>query len=127
MTLDGTPPGSRADRCVRPALNAADRKGTGRGVPPAAAPARHRPEVAAAEFSAEIVFDIIRGDMSSRSSKLLLQALNATVGLLTMTLAGLSLSLGSASPVYGDVELPDAPALDSNKVRQALNTATCNG
>jgi len=47
-------------------------------------------------------------------SRLLLQGVNATVGLLTITLAGMSLALGAGSPVYAGAELPDLPALDSN-------------
>ena len=47
-------------------------------------------------------------------SKLLLQTVNVILALMTIALAGMSLALGTGSPVYGEVDLPALPALDSN-------------
>lgn len=46
-------------------------------------------------------------------SKTLLQAVNATLGALTVGLAAMSLALGARSPIYGG-GVPRLPALDSN-------------
>lgn len=43
-----------------------------------------------------------------------LQLANGVVGLATVALAGMQLALGIESPVYSGLELPAAPALDSN-------------
>ena len=47
-------------------------------------------------------------------SKTLLQTVNVVVALLTIALAGMSLALGTNSPVYAGADLPTLPALDSN-------------
>jgi hypothetical protein len=46
--------------------------------------------------------------------KLVLQVLTALVGLLTLVLSGMSLALGTRSPIYSDVAMPVSPILDSN-------------
>jgi hypothetical protein len=47
-------------------------------------------------------------------SRRLLQAANALLGLATVALAGMSLALGAASPVYAGEGVPEIPALDGN-------------
>lgn len=47
-------------------------------------------------------------------SRVSLQIVNVILALLTAFLATMSLALGTNSPVYRGVELPDFPALDSN-------------
>lgn len=47
-------------------------------------------------------------------SRRLLQTTNALLGFATAALAGMSLALGAASPVYAGEGVPEVPALDSN-------------
>ena len=47
-------------------------------------------------------------------SRRFLQVVNGGLGLLTLVLAGMTVALGTDSPVYGGAEIPALPALDSN-------------
>ncbi len=47
-------------------------------------------------------------------SRRFLQIINATIAIMTVVLASMSILFGANSPVYGGEQIPDIPALDSN-------------
>lgn len=47
-------------------------------------------------------------------SRTMLQVVNGVIAVLTIALAAMSLLFGGNSPIYGEVEIPALPTLDSN-------------